>query len=245
MKKVLFVAVIALASVMAYAQPRAIGARFGGFEGVSYQHSLGEDNMIEIELGYGMGGFVNGGNTVKYSAVEEFYPDQQWAWTLTGNGVIEAAFTYDWINPLGKTIPWDKKGKWNWYLGVGAAGGYGWKDKIKITDLVDGNRVYEGWSVYAPTKSTIWNSGDYYVQNWGYIGAAGRVGVEYEFWFPLVISADFRPTLGVGLAENPAYVGYQKDGYREADIKKVFGSKVMAGFYWDVFNVAISARYKF
>ena len=234
MKKVLFVAVIALASVMAYAQPRAIGARVGGFEGVSYQHSLGENNMIEIELGYGMGGYVNGATNVKYSALYDQMKNERWTWSFTGN-VIEAAFTYDWINPFDKTIPWDKKGKWNWYLGVGAAGGYGWKDDIKILNEKK-ERIYEYY--------LWWTGYDYVVKNWGYIGAAGRVGVEYEFWFPLVISADFRPTLGVGLAENPVYTDLVSEGMKEENVKKLMG-KTQAGFYWDVFNVAISARYKF
>ena len=55
MKKILFVAILAVASVMAYAQPRAIGGRLGEFDGFSYQHSVGENNMFEIEAGFNLG----------------------------------------------------------------------------------------------------------------------------------------------------------------------------------------------
>ena len=30
-----------------------------------------------------------------------------------------------------------------------------------------------------------------------YVGAVGHVGVEYNFWFPLQLSVDYRPNLGI------------------------------------------------
>lgn len=136
MKKFLFVAVLALASVMAYAQPRAIGARIGYGAEFSYEHQLGQ-NMISLEVG--VPGFMG----------------------------LEAACTYDWIDPFGATVPWNEKGEWHWYMGVGGA--------IQTW----------GWGF-----------------NNGFIGAAGRFGIEYDFWFPMQISIDWRPTLGVVLAGN-------------------------------------------
>ena len=93
MKKFLFVAVLAMASIMAYAQPRAIGARLGYGAEFSYEHGLGSGNMISLEVG------------------------------VPAFASIEAACTYDWIDPFGATVPWDKKGEWHWYMGVGGAGG--------------------------------------------------------------------------------------------------------------------------
>lgn len=62
---------------------------------------------------------------------------------------------------------WDKKGSWNWYAGVGAAAG-----------------VYELFTKdeNLPTRF--------------YVGAAGRIGAEYNFWFPLQLSLDWRPVVG-------------------------------------------------
>ena len=140
MKKILFIAVLAMASVMAYAQPRAVGVNLGSGLGFSYQHGFGEANMLDVAVsvpvlgGWGIGGKV----------------------------------TYDWIDPFGATVPWNEKGEWHWYMGVGGSGGI--------------------YSFQAP--------------NW-YVGAAGHFGIEYDFWFPLQLSLDWRPTIGV--------VGYHGD----------------------------------
>lgn len=163
MKKItlLFLFVVAMTTA-AFAQPRAIGGRIGyGFE-ASYQHSMGEQNMIEVELG------------------------------LPGFNGIEAAATYDWINPGGLVIPWENKGSWNWYAGVGAAAGYDW--------------------------------GNYWHYAYGFGGVAGRIGVEYNFWFPLQLAFDYRPVIGV------------------------YGNKYGAGFYADGLYsgaFAVAARYIF
>ena len=117
MKKLLLVAIMAAAGIAAaVAQPRAIGANIGYGLDVSYQHSLGTDNMIDLSVNIPL---FNG---------------------------IGATATYDWINPFGLQIPWNNKGEWNWNLGV---------------------------------------------------GAVGHVGVEYNFWFPLQLSIDWRPNIGI------------------------------------------------
>ena len=137
MKKLLLVAIMAVAGVAAaVAQPRAIGANIGyGFD-ISYQHALGEANMIDVSL-----------NLPLFSG-------------------IGATATYDWINPFGTAIPWNYAGQWNWYLGVGAAGGfYGLFDNSKFSAA--------------------------------YVGVAGQVGIAYDFWFPLQLSLDYRPNIGV------------------------------------------------
>ena len=96
---------------------------------------------------------------------------------LVGLG-LEAAATYDWLNPGGLMIPWEEKGSWNWYAGVGAGAG-----------------IYFGGPV-------------------GFVGAAGRVGVEYNFWFPLQLSVDWRPIIGVEFGDRGDYgpVGCYYDG---------------------------------
>ncbi len=136
MKKLFFAAVLAVLAVgTAIAQPRAIGANIGSGAGVSYQHSLGEANMLDLAVNIPL--------------------------LYKGFGV-GAICTYDWINPFGTAIPWNEKGSWNWSLGAGAAGGiYGFN--------------HPAW----------------------YVGAAGHVGVAYDFWFPLQLSVDWRPNIGI------------------------------------------------
>lgn len=151
MKKLLLVAILAVAGIAAaVAQPRAIGVNLGYGLDVSYQHSLGEANMIDLSVNLP---FFDG---------------------------IGAQATYDWVNPFGTAIPWNNKGEWNWSLGVGAGAG-----------------LY-GFDAMA-AGLCVW-----------YVGAVGHVGVSYDFWFPLQLSVDWRPNIGVvGYADG---CGFNKDG---------------------------------
>lgn len=106
---------------------------------------------------------------------------------LPGFNGIEAAVTYDWINPFNTQIPWNEKGEWNWSLGVGGAAGW-------------------YWGGYA------------------FAGVAGRVGVEYNFWFPLQLSVEWRPAFGPDFGKD--HIGFYKGG-------------LYAG------GIAIGVRYKF
>jgi len=144
MKKILFVALLAVASLAAYAQPRAVGVNLGPWSSFSYQHGFGESNMLDvaanvilpINSGLGVGGHV----------------------------------TYDWIDPFNAPVPWDNKGEWHWYMGVGGSGGFIFPHKAS-----DGSTVNGSW----------------------YAGVAGHVGIEYDFWFPFQLSLDWRPSIGV------------------------------------------------
>jgi hypothetical protein len=159
MKKYFFIAVLALASVMAYAQPRAIGANLGGSLGFSYQHGFGEANMLDVAV---------------YTPIAV---GQGALWGLSG------IVTYDWIDPFNAPVPWNEKGEWHWYMGVGGAGG-----------------------TFFPNTAagTTWM---------GYVGAAGHIGIEYDFWFPFQLSLDWRPVIGVGIAGGG--VGFNTGGLYE------------------------------
>jgi len=147
MKKMFFIVAFVATGLLTYADgPRAIGGRLGYGAEVSYQHALGESNMVQLEVG------------------------------VPCFSRLEVACTYDWINPGGLDVPWDKRGDWNWFAGVGGA--------------VDVPFSFNG----------------------GFIGAAGRIGIEYNFWFPLQLSIDFRPSLGVGFSQGGAAFGYDLYG---------------------------------
>lgn len=139
-KSLILTTILALVCVgSAIAQPRAIGVNIGSGIGISYQHSFGETNMLDVAAnvpilfqGLGIGGVV----------------------------------TYDWINPFGTAVTWTHQGQWNWYLGVGAAGGM--------------------YGLFSTEAANVWH-----------VGVAGHVGIEYQFWFPLQLSLDWRPTIGI------------------------------------------------
>lgn len=162
MKKYLLIAVLAVAGLAAYAQPRAVGVRLNYGVDVSYEHGFGKTEMLSVELG-----------------VPAFRG-------------LEATVTYDWIDPFKTPVPWEKRGEWHWYMGVGG-------------------------SVAAPFKFNGFS-----------IGAAGRIGIEYDFWFPLQLSIDFRPVIGFGL-------------YPEDD-----SDKPRPGVSYDLYSaLGLGVRYKF
>ena len=68
---------------------------------------------------------------------------------------------------------WNIEGGFNWYAGVGAGVG-SW------------NHNYDG-----PGNNNYKDSGTYVL-------AAGDIGIEYNFDFPLLLSLDFRPELYIG-----------------------------------------------
>ena len=87
-----------------------------------------------------------------------------------GHGVgVGGHVTYDWIDPFGAAVPWNNKGEWHWYMGVGGSGGFNFGGTY-------GDKTYDSW--------------------W-YAGVAGHIGIEYDFWFPFQLSLDWRPSLGV------------------------------------------------
>lgn len=112
---------------------------------------------------------IDGGftwNRIRYHYTDGGVRYKDWWW---GYG-IEAVVTYDWINPFGADFPTISKGDWNWYMGVGGGANFAFRPL----------RVY-GYDYNAAQIA---------------IGAAGRVGVEYNFWFPLQLSVDWRPVIG-------------------------------------------------
>ena len=84
---------------------------------------------------------------------------------------IGGIVTYNWVDPFNAPVPWQYKGSWNWYLGVGAAGGF-----------------------YGLFNDVDWKG--------AYVGVAGQVGIAYDFWFPLQLSLDYRPNIGVHFGDN-------------------------------------------
>ena len=59
------------------------------------------------------------------------------------------------------------------------------------------------WGFYAgPGASVGLGLGE---ANYLTLGAAGMVGLEYTFWFPLQLSLDFRQHIGFSFSENPLW----------------------------------------
>lgn len=89
---------------------------------------------------------------------------------------------------------------------------------------------YAGPGVTLGTGFTKWNSFAF--------GVTGQVGLEYTFWFPLQLSVDLRPTIGIACGQKVSYVP-------GAMVPTYTGSVRfdVAGLYG--FIPSISARYTF
>ncbi len=136
---------------------------------------------------------------------------------------IGANATYDWLNPFNATIPWSHKGEWNWYMGVGAGLAIGFPEVSKSAG------ANYGYGDYVEAKVS---------SNWFRVGVAGRVGVEYNFWFPLQLSLDWRPVLGPSFNWEKAKLS--GDGIDETKRSS------SAGFYaGGLFGIALGVRYLF
>lgn len=80
-------------------------------------------------------------------------------------------------------------------LGVGGHVTYDWIDPFGAT--VPWNEQGE-WHWYMGVGgSGGFNFGTGNNDSWWYAGVAGHIGIEYDFWFPLQLSVDWRPSIGL------------------------------------------------
>lgn len=125
---------------------------------------------------------------------------------------LGASITYDWINPFNTSVPWNNKGEWNWAMGVGVAGGF--SHTVNNNPGIIGRNTFFG----------------------GNVGVAGHIGIAYDFWFPMELSFDWRPEVGIALNESS----------RWDDEKRDIVYYIHPGFYAaGLLNFAIGIRYKF
>ena len=121
-----------------------------------------------------------------------------------------ALYNFVWARPA-----WTDKGKWALYAGPGATLGYV-NDEVHFK-AADGVNIVR------------------YLDNGFMLGICGQVGLEYTFWFPLQLSVDLRPVIGMHI--NSGYTAHDGTHY---------GTRV--GFYDNGllgFAPTISVRYRF
>lgn len=159
------------------------------------------------------------GYGVEFSYQHSVSPSNMVQAELSFPGFVEGvgvAATYDWIFPIRS---WNHKGSWNWYAGVGAGLGFGWPNVSKQTAGGVTHRVSS---------------------NWFNIGVAGRIGVEYNFWFPLQLSFDWRPLFG------PCISWYNESWKGDGTTTKKHGSDAdfyTGGLYAGA--ISLGVRYRF
>ena len=82
------------------------------------------------------------------------------------------------------------------FAGLEVACTYDWIDPFNTAFPWEEQGEWHWYMGVGGAVSTPFNFGGVF------IGAAGRIGVEYDFWFPLQLSFDWRPALGVAMAGN-------------------------------------------
>ena len=93
------------------------------------------------------------------------------------------------------------------FAGIGAKVTYDWINPFGTAVPWE----YEGaWNWYLGVGASggmygLLNSN---IDNAWYAGVAGHVGIEYQFWFPLQLSHDYRPTIGILGANKIAFNPY-------------------------------------
>lgn len=100
MKKMLFVAILAIASAFsAYSQPKAVGGRIGalGLE-ASYQHDVAPSMFVEADLGLD---YFSGYAGVKATAMLNYsFLQPSWTsrgeWDLYAGAGLSTGYVYDW-----------------------------------------------------------------------------------------------------------------------------------------------------
>ena len=127
-----------------------------------------------------------------------------------------ALYNFIWAHPA-----WTNRGSWALYAGPGATIGY-------VNDMA----VWKASNNVDILYSTPGN---------GFmLGVCAQVGLEYTFWFPLQISIDLRPVVGMHVSEGEKIT----DPVTNETIR--YGSRV--GFYDNGllgFAPSISVRYRF
>ena len=121
-----------------------------------------------------------------------------------------AIYNFVWARPA-----WTDKGTWALYAGPGATLGYV-NDEVHYK-AADGRNIIK------------------YLDNGFMLGICGQVGLEYTFWFPLQLSIDLRPVIGMHV--NGGYTSPSGERY---------GTRV--GFYDNGLlglSPTISVRYRF
>jgi len=168
MKKLTILVILLITTcTIAMAQPRAIGLRLGAGVGASYQHSMGEKNMLQLDLEFPL--------YHTHMTVSAIYD-----WIIPMN--VPGKGQLNLFAGVGGTVGLG----WNLHYQVGTAKYEGGKQKFNY--LSHGYGYYSGYYGYGYSSS--------YRTIIGIFGATGHFGVEYMFWFPLQVFFDYKPTFG-------------------------------------------------
>ena len=91
------------------------------------------------------------------------------------------------------------------FHGIGATATYDWVNPFG-TQIPWNNKGEWNWNLGVGAGVGIYG----FKAPWVYAGVVGHVGVEYNFWFPLQLSVDYRPNIGIVAGQGA--VGFNSTG---------------------------------
>lgn len=253
MKKILLLAVAALASLGAFAQnyEHSAGVVVGNLNGLSYKHFISDELAIQADLGFGIV------STSGSSVLSEELTIKRYGAEVVGKEKvklnIKASF---WSFQIAPNFIWQKNiASMDWanldfFVGGGISLGYA---KVSKAEVVSGKgEEYEKISYNGYEEET---KGDYeieesftldkksYPEDLGKFGINAMAGVEIAFTgAPITVGIDFRP--GYGLL----FAGHD-DEYKKAkkEVEEQGGSYKASPFTYSFFDwtLAATVRYTF
>lgn len=202
MKKILLLAVAALASLGAFAQnyEHSAGVVVGNLNGLSYKHFISDELAIQADLGFGI--VSTSGSLVDLKKISKDDYKSSVKSTCQSNASL-------WTFQIAPNFIWQKNiASMDWanldfFVGGGISLGYAKMTKIEglkgeVVTNINGQEVKEkyGEEAYRYQKDSDWK--DYYDKAYGKFGINAMAGVEFAFTgAPITLSVDFRPGYGL------------------------------------------------
>ena len=177
MKKTSLLVIILVATcAIAMAQPRAIGGRIGYSLGVSYQHQIGEKNLIQADIDILKYGWCGTQGTVTFNWIVPLKSWEKANWNLLAG--VGVGCGYEWWGGSARE-DWYRWNSW-WsksggFIGVAGMIGLEWNFKFPLQLSVE-YRPLIGTKLYRLDNLT--NVGFYYH---GLCTSAVAIGVRYKF----------------------------------------------------------------
>ena len=247
MKKILLLAVAALASLGAFAQnyEHSAGVVVGNLNGLSYKHFISDELAIQADLGFGI--VSTSGSLVDLKKISKDDYKSSVKSTCQSNASL-------WTFQIAPNFIWQKNiASMDWanldfFVGGGISLGYAKMTKIEglkgeVVTNINGQEVKEkyGEEAYRYQKDSDWK--DYYDKAYGKFGINAMAGVEFAFTgAPITLSVDFRP--GYGLL----FAGHDEDYKKAQDEAKEFGYEYSATapvYHFFDWTLAATVRYTF
>jgi hypothetical protein len=204
MKKILLLAVAALASLGAFAQnyEHSAGVVVGNLNGLSYKHFISNELAIQADLGFGIvstSGTLVGANKETYKE-DNYKSSNKTKYQSTGDlWSFQIAPNFIWQKNIA-SMDWANL---DFFVGGGISLGYAKLTNLKVKkgetiSNINGNETKTELKEksFEDQEKSDWDN--FYEKAYGKFGINAIAGVEFAFTgAPITVGVDFRPGYGL------------------------------------------------